>query len=155
MSEKLGLEEVAPKVEEFVRKVVRGCGLDLVARAEVRADGIHVDVSGEDDEYLFADGARLLYALNHLVNQAFFRLVRRESSFVVDSSHFRSDRTAELELMARKAAERVRASGVKVVLQPMPSTERRMIHVALAEEPGVKTVSEGTGRYRRVLIIPA
>lgn len=155
MTVKLDPEELAPKVGRFVQTVVNDCGLDLAATVELEGNCIRVDVSGEDEEYLFADGARLLYALNHLVNQAFFRHCRSDCSFLVDSSNYRGDRTVELELMAKKAAERVRASGVKVVLQPMPSTERRVIHLALAGAEGVRTLSEGTGRYRRVLIIPA
>jgi spoIIIJ-associated protein len=154
MNVKLDRDELAPKVSQFVRSVIEKSGLELTIRVDVNGECIRVDITGEDEEYLFADGARLLYALNHLVNQAFFRWVKGECSFLVDSSNYRTDRTVELELMAEKAAERVRASGVKVVLQPMPSTERRVIHLALADAPGVRTLSEGSGRFRRVLIVP-
>lgn len=155
MRAKVDPESVTREVEGFVQTLVTGCGLELEVRARLEDDCITVNLMGEDESYLLEDSARLLYAINHLVNQIFYRRCNRECSFLVDCGDYRADRTAELELMARKAAEQVRRTGVKVVLQPMPSTERRVIHLALAGEPGVRTVSEGNGRYRRVLIVPA
>lgn len=155
MRAKLDLESVTSEVEDFVRTLVTGCSLDLEVRAKREGNCITVNLTGEDESYLFEDSARLLYAINHLVSQVFYRRCNRDCSFLVDCSNYRADRTAELELMARKAAEQVRSTGVKVVLQPMPATERRIIHLALAGAPGVRTVSEGNGRYRRVLIVPA
>ena len=60
----------------------------------------------------------------------------------------------QLQLLAKKAADKARLSGTKVSLQPMPASERRIIHLAVAEEAGVETQSEGRGRFRRVLISP-
>ncbi len=155
MTAKLDPESVTGEVGDFVRALVAGCGLQLEVRTVLRGDCVTVELSGEDEGYLFEDGARLLYAINHLVSQVFYRRCARPCSFLVDCGNYRADRTTELELMALKAAEQVRHTGVRVVLQPMPATERRVIHLALAGAEGVRTVSEGNGRYRRVLIVPA
>lgn len=153
---KLEKEELAKEAESFVEGVVQGAHLDLRPRVEFSEEiGIRINLEGPDSGILLADSARLLYAINHLINQIYYRRSREGCNFVVDCSNYRADRTAELELLARKAAEKARLSGTRVSLQPMPASERRIIHLALAEDSGVYTQSEGSGRFRRVLISPA
>lgn len=153
--EKGDLEVLSERTEGFVLELIELSGLDLEVNAVVEDELIAIELAGEDEPLLLADNARLLYAFNHLVNQVFYRRAGRECSFLVDCGNYRSERVAELELLAQKAAEKVRISGTKVILQPMPSGERRIIHLALADEPDVRTESEGSGRYRRVQIVPA
>ena len=153
--ELLDKQEAAGQIEDFLQGVVRSLDLDLEMEIQAGDGEISVEFFGDDSEMLLTENARLLYALNHLVNQIFFRRCRERLSFVLDCNRYRKDRISELELMARKAAEQARVSRRKISLQPMPSSERRIIHLALAEEPGIRTESEGSGWRRRVLIVPA
>lgn len=152
---KLERDELAAEARAFVESVLESALLDLKVEIGNSENGIKLDISGEDKGLLLADNARLLYALNHLVNQIYYRKSAEGCNFMLDSNNYREDRATELELMAEKAAEKVRLSGMKVSMQPMPSSERRIIHLALAEIKDVETLSEGSGRYRRVLIVPA
>lgn len=152
---KLDKEDLAEAARGFAERLIQGVYLDL--EPEVQFDGekgIRINLEGPDSEILLADSGRLLYAINHLINQIYYRRSKDGCNFVVDCNNYRADRAAELELLARKAAEKARLSGTKVSLQPMPATERRIIHLALADESGVYTQSEGSGRFRRVLISP-
>jgi spoIIIJ-associated protein len=154
---KLEKEELADEALNLVRELIRSAQLQLTAEVELNAgeeDGIQMKLSGPDEDMVLADNARLLYAINHLINQIFYRRSREGFNFFLDCSNYREERALELELLAQKAAEKVMVSGSKVSLQPMPASERRIIHLSLAEEPGVRTQSEGSGRYRRVLISP-
>jgi spoIIIJ-associated protein len=152
---KFDREEIAQKADEFVSGVFRSADLQLETKVEVVEEGVKIDVSGPDSGLVLTDNARLLYAVNHLVNQIFYRQSRDGCNFFLDCNNYRNERTLELELMAEKAAERARLTGRSVALQAMPSSERRTIHLKLADEQGVRTLSEGSGRYRKVLIIPA
>lgn len=147
-------EEVANLAAEFVNDVFKKAGLDLSASAQVADGCVEIDVSGSDADLVLADNARVLYSVNHLVNQIFYRQSKDGYNFFLDCNEYRAEREAELELMAVKAAEKACSSGLRVSLQPMPSSERRIIHLALAEDQTVRTESQGTGRYRRVLIVP-
>ncbi len=73
---------------------------------------------------------------------------------MVECNDYRATREAELEELARDAAERVKVSGDLLPMDPMPASERRVVHLALAQEPGVRTESEGAGIQRRVVILP-
>ena len=154
---KLEKEELAGEALGLIREVIQAAQLQLTADVELEADeedGIRMKLTGPDENLVLADNARLLYALNHLINQIFYRKSREGHNFFLDCSNYRAERALELELLAEKAAEKAMVSGSKVSLQPMPASERRIIHLSLAEKPGVRTQSEGSGRYRRVLIAP-
>jgi spoIIIJ-associated protein len=152
---KVPAEEIALDAEELVRTLCQAARLELAVETTVQEQEVRVDLSGPDSELLLADNARLLYALNHLTHQVFFRRSREGPTFLLDCKGYRGTRALELELLARKAAEKVRSSHTPVSFQPMPASERRIIHLALAGDTSVRTESEGTGQRRRVLILPS
>ncbi len=143
---------LAEDVVDLMDKVLAAARLDLKCRCEVGEEEARVDLWGSDAHLVLRENARLLYALNHLVSQFFFRRARGRYAFVVDCEDYRGTRVMELQLLARKAAERVRATGQPFRLQPMPASERRVIHLTLSEEAGVRSGSEGSGERRRVVI---
>ncbi len=69
-----------------------------------------------------------------------------------DCNDYRMLRVDELQLAAQAAADRVRRTGVDYKFNPMSSRERRVIHMALRGEAGVRTQSEGVGPHRQVVI---
>ncbi len=144
--------EMAADVTELMDRVLAAARLDLKSVCEVGEEEVRVDLQGSDSHLVLRENARLLYALNHLVSQFFFRRARGRYAFVVDCEEYRGTRVMELQLLARKAAERVRATGQPFRLQPMPASERRVIHLTLSEESGVRSGSEGSGEHRRVVI---
>ena len=73
----------------------------------------------------------------------------------LDCNDWRRLRTEELKLTAQVAAERVVESGDPFALSPMNPRERRIIHLALRDRPNLRTVSEGVGPERKVVILPA
>lgn len=147
-------QELVERASVFLRELLKASRLDLEFRCEAADGAIQVDLEGQDAVVLLSNNARALYALNHLLNQALARRRHPDYSFVVDCEQYRSTRVLELQLLARKAAEKVAATGSRMALQPMPASERRVIHLALKEQPGVRTESEGTGLHRRVVILP-
>jgi spoIIIJ-associated protein len=104
---------------------------------------------------VLSNGARLLYAINHILSRAFYEPGTEAFNLLVDCNDYRSARAEELESLARKAAEGVNDSGELYLFEPMPASERRVVHLALAEAPGVMTESEGSGLERRVVVLPA
>lgn len=151
---KLNKDELLEKAGQFVEEVLKGARLELSFRCEAQDALIEIFLEGEDEGMVLSHNGRLLYAINHLLNQIFFKQSLDGCNFVVDCDDYRATRAVELQLLARKAAEKVRFSQTPFSLQPMPAGERRIVHLALAEEPGVRTESEGLGLQRRVLILP-
>ena len=150
-NEPVGITE---EIENMLNSLLAVSSFNVQAVLKEAGNDILFALEGEDSELMLEDGASLLYAFNHLINQIYFRRLGRGRNIVIDCLNYRSDRELELILMADKAAEQALATGRKLVLQPMNSSERRIIHMRLAEEDGIRTESEGFGQNRRISILP-
>ncbi len=74
-------------------------------------------------------------------------------SLDIDVEGYKQRRDQALQSLALDMAERVRASGREITLEPMPARERRIVHLALADHPQVITQSVGEGESRKVSIL--
>jgi spoIIIJ-associated protein len=161
---KLDRQAAAEALREFLENIVRASGLEL--RVTVRAvsgDGsgpgseaeVLADLDGRDKEILLERGADVLKAFEHLA----FKALRLEPAYHekihIDSGGYRALRFEELKMTARVAAERVQQTKQPFRLNPMSSRERRIVHLALKDMPGVRTQSVGMGEDRQVVIHPA
>ena len=148
-------EEDVSLVVEFTNQVLGSSGLDLKAGADHAEDGLRIQVRGDDVALLLGHNAELLDALEYLGNRVLARASGDEARLVFDSGGYRARREKELRLMAEKAAEKVRLSRIPFNFDPMTPNERRIIHLALANDTSVTTESQGNGENRKVTIRPA
>jgi spoIIIJ-associated protein len=110
---------------------------------------------GADEALLLQHNAELLLALEH-VGHRWLRLDPRLHDHVrFDCGDYRTTRLEELKLSARVAAQRVRETGQPFRFNPMSSRDRRLIHLELNGAAGVRTMSEGSGDHRQLVIYPA
>jgi spoIIIJ-associated protein len=116
---------------------------------------IVVNFDGPDKQLLLERNGELLKALEHIA----VRWLRLEPQFHnrvrFDCGNFRASRIAELKLSAEVAAARVRETREPFRFQAMAARDRRIIHLALKDQQGVRTTSEGEGEMRQVVIFPA
>jgi spoIIIJ-associated protein len=147
------MSEECQRAEDFLNAVFETSKLDLSASASETDDACVLNLEGDDDALLRAEGGELLHALEHLLNQARGRSLPHGKRFICDVGDFRATREAELRAMARLAAERVRASHTPFTFGPMDASERRIIHLALADEEDVQTESVGEGNARRLKVV--
>lgn len=93
-------------------------------------------------------------ALQLLIGLMVYKKLGRWQPIVVNVGDYRQKRQLQLERMAQNAAQRVRFSGQAVALPYLSAGERRVVHLALAEDSEVETESEGEGRERQLVIRP-
>ena len=142
-------------VVDFTNRVLGASGLDLKANADQTGDGLKVQVRGSDVALLLGHNAELLDALEYLGNRTLAHHAGEEMRIAFDSGSYRAQREKELRLMAEKAAEKVRTSRASFSFSPMSANERRIIHLALADDASVVTESQGSGENRKVTVRPA
>lgn len=143
------------QVQEFVEELINSSSLDLRANISENEDNdIRVEFQGFDLPLLLGHSAELLDAMQYITRRVFADEVAEGAQIDFDASGYREARQHELELMAQKAAEKVKTSRVPFVFDPMNAQDRRIIHNALVDLPGVRTESEGDGQMRRVKILP-
>jgi spoIIIJ-associated protein len=137
---------------DYLRSLFEASGLDIEVTVKESDAECLLDLSGRDWELLQAEGGELLLAVQHLATQAFGRKLAEGQRLVCDVQGFRATREAELRAMANLAAERVRTSGTPFVFGEMNSSERRIIHMTLAECDDLLTESVGEGSARRLRV---
>jgi len=158
---KLDRQAAADALREFLENTIRGAGLQLKVTVTVAAPGggsdaeVLADVDGRDKEILLERGADVLKALEHLAFRALRLEPEHHEKIHIDCGGYRALRFEELRMTAKVAAERVQASKQAFPLNPMTSRERRIVHLALKDMPGIRTESVGVGEHRQVVIHPA
>ena len=136
----------------FVERVVKAMGVELTAHVEEGPEGTRINLVGEDGGVLVRRGGEGLQALQHLVATAFRRQLGDDTRVVVDCNGFRRDKDAELRQMAKFIADKARMSGTPQEMGPLNPYERRIVHMAIAEDPGVSSESVGDAFMKTVII---
>jgi spoIIIJ-associated protein len=142
------------QVVDFVTKVVTDMGLDLQAQVETTADGTRINLIGDGGEALLAKRGEGLQALQHVVDSA-FRKHLGDQRLLLDCMDFRRGKDNELRQMAKFLAEKAKTSGVEQNIGPLNAYERRLVHLAVAEIPGVTSESIGDAAVKTVTITAA
>jgi spoIIIJ-associated protein len=150
------LDNLKANVERFVKEMIDKSSLDLRIEVTLKEDqSLEVMFQGFDLPLLLGHNAELLDALQYVTRRAFADAVAEGAQIDFDANGYRDARRHELELMAQKAADRVKVSRVPFIFDPMNAQDRRIIHMSLLGHQGVRTESEGDGQMRRVKIMPA
>ncbi len=126
---------------------------------ETAGDGVGMieavmDVEGDDLGILIGRRGQTLMSLQYVLNLILSKKLNRRVAFGVDVDGYRRRREESLVGLAKRTAARVRGTGRSVTLEPMPPNERRIVHLTLADDPAVMTVSIGEGEARKVAITP-
>lgn len=115
---------------------------------------IHVDIRGNDLSVLIGRRSETLSAFQYVASLIVGKQTEQFIQLIVDVEGYRDRREKQLVQMAKRMADQVSKTGRRQTLEPMPSSERRVIHIALREHPAVKTESTGEEPYRKVVILP-
>lgn len=146
------MNETCQKAENFLKELLADFHFDLSIFKQVTNEGCLFDFSGQDSSFLLNENGEMLDALEVLLFQIYGRDIERSQRFICDADGYRQTRRAELQAMARFAAQNVRKNGKSFTFGKLNSTERRIIHLSLVEETDLQTESIGEGRERRLQI---
>jgi spoIIIJ-associated protein len=120
----------------------------------VGPDVIALNLSGPDLGILIGRRGQTLAALQYIANLILDHRLQTRQRLFLDVEGYRQRHYAALRTLALRMAEQVKATGQSAMLEPMPASERRIVHLALAEIPDVSTHSLGEGEARKVIILP-
>lgn len=138
---------------EFVQRVAAAIGASVTAATTERDGVVTVTCTGADLGLFIGKHGQTIDAIQYLAN-AMARSQGDQQAVVVDAAGYRARRTAALETIAKRTAQRVAATGRRVELDPMTPVERKIVHEALKGDPGVETSSEGSEPNRYVVVLP-
>ena len=157
-----GDPESVKVAHDTVTELVQRMGLDATVNAQwgvkdpdARIQPLLVDVRGEDLGILIGRGGETLSALQYISRLIVAKELKRPVPVVIDIEGYRARREQQLRRVADKMADQAAELHRTMELEPMPPNERRIIHVALRDNPDVTTQSVGEGSERKVTIIPS
>ncbi len=140
------------RIVAFLAQVTDALGIKTPIDVEHTPDGPRVNLSGDDAELLVRHRGEPLKALQHVVDMAFGRALPGEQRIFVDALSYRKGKDIELRQMAKLLAEKAKETGLDQQLGPLNPYERRLVHIAVAEVPGVATESIGDAFVKTVHI---
>ncbi|MEO8251338.1 MAG: RNA-binding cell elongation regulator Jag/EloR [Chloroflexota bacterium] len=145
------LQEAKGVLEELLRL------MEVPGTVEIATGGetARLNVRGSDLGVLIGRRGEKLASLQHLVNLIVAKKEGEYHRIAVDVENYRGRREEQLRDVADRAAKRVLQTGKIIQLEPMPAIERRIVHMALVENPQVRTQSVGVEPNRRIVILPA
>ncbi len=145
----------AAQVRELLDRTIAAAGVKATVRVDEGTDELLATLVGADLGVLIGRHGQTIDALQYLANAIGHRAHGDERlPVVVDAAGYRARRSATLESLARRSAERVAATGRAVELEPMTAVERKIVHELLNDDPEIATESEGTEPNRFVVILP-
>lgn len=150
-------EDLAEKASEFLLGVLERMGISADIDVKDDADKTTLEIQTGDTELVIGRRGVVIDALQHLVNKAVYkeRTTEKTKPLVIDAGGFRDKQLERLRGIAQKMAQQAIDTKKIVALQPMTPHDRRIVHMAISEIPGLTTRSEGEGEDRHITIVPA
>jgi spoIIIJ-associated protein len=152
-------DPVLDRAEATISRLLYLMGLQAQVSAhygEARDDRrpIMVDIRGSDLGILIGRRGETLDSFQYVASLMVGKEVGQFVHLIVDVEGHRDRRQRQLQQLARRMAEQVIKTGRKLTLEPMPASERRIIHMELRDHPAVTTQSAGEEPHRKVTILP-
>ena len=149
--------KAVPVVRSFLESVLGLLGVEVEVDIDVEEDGLHCDLntSEEDGGLLIGRHGATLDALQYLTLRVLQAEGFERMRITLDVGGYRMRREKSLRELAQGIGQKVLATQKPYHFDPMSAMERRVVHMALMEVDGLRTESEGEGRFRHVVVFPA
>jgi len=147
-------EGPSQKASNLLKQIFKSLELDVDIKTTENEKSLLVDLKGHDLGILIGRRGETLDALQYLVNLSVNKNQETRKKIIIDIEGYRNRREKTLQKLALKLADKARQRGRNVVLEPMSSQERRIIHTALQGRDDIYTFSEGEEPYRKIIISP-
>lgn len=142
-------EEIAIK---FLKGLVKFIDNDVKIHSSLNNGVLNIEIEGENAGILIGKHGSTLDALQYLTSLVTNRNSKDFTRVLIDAENYREKREKTLERLAMRIANKVKETKRSITLEPIYPNERRIIHTALQQIPGVKTKSIGEEPYRRIVI---
>lgn len=148
------------EIKEIVQEVVNKMGFKAEVEIEKTSseegqETITCNIKTEESNFLIGQYGVNLQSLQHIARLLVRKKIDEKVNFIVDVNSYRQEKNVSLEKIAREAAEQALREKRAIVMRPMSSYERRIVHMELSKNSQVKTESIGEGEERKVMVKPA
>ena len=148
------MEEKIEIAKQLMMGLIEKMEINPVVEGFLREGEIYLEVRGDKEGILIGKHGRTLDSLQFLINRMVNKRLKEPIRVILDINDYRKRRTDSLQKMALQLGERAKTRGHDLTIGPFNAHDRRIIHMALKEDPLLKTESLGEGEMKRIQIIP-
>ena len=149
------LEEQRREAMAILKQILEQMGEPTeVRQIEVDAETVEIEIKGDGSGILIGRHGQTLDALEYLVNRILARRIKDAAPISLETEAYRARRRQQLHRMALSMGEKAKREHKPVRLEPMPPRDRRVVHLALKDDPMITTRSGGDGIMRAIEIVP-
>lgn len=142
-------------IEELIAKMGIFSEVEIKKNSEEDGSELIFNIKTNESNFLIGQYGVNLQSLQHLARLLVRKKTEEKINFLVDVNSYRQEKNKSVENLAKEAAAQAIREKRAVILRPMSSYERRIVHLELAENSQIKTESVGEGENRKIVIKPA
>jgi spoIIIJ-associated protein len=146
--------ELLSRARGLLQDILNRMGFTVTVNATEDDGMIHLAIVGDSTGVLIGRHGQTLDAFEYFLHRALSKQEDGVGRIVVDCEDYRVRRRESLEAMANRLAEQAKIKRRSLTIESLSPRERRIVHLALQNQPGLTTRSSGDGYYRDLLIIP-
>jgi len=143
------------KAKKFIEKVLEYMDFPSTLNVKREKELVILEIYGQNTGLLIGKKGQTLEALQHILDRFLNREDDKGAKILIDIEGYREKREEALKNLALRVAKKVKSTGIPTTMTPMNPKERRIVHMALNGDKGVKTVSRGNGTFRRIVVYPS
>lgn len=147
-------EGLSQKAVSLLKNIFETMQLEVEINVRENEKGIYINLEGPELGILIGRRGETMDAIQYLVNLSVNKKQEARKKIIIDVEGYRNRREETLQKLALKLADKAKQKGRNVVLEPMSSHERRIIHTTLQGRDDIYTFSEGEEPYRKIIISP-
>jgi spoIIIJ-associated protein len=149
------VEEQRREATLILKQILEKMGEQTAVRQiELDAETVELEIKGDGSGILIGRHGQTLDALEYIVNRILARRIKDAAPISLETESYRARRRQQLHRMALSMGEKAKREHKPVRLDPMPARDRRVVHLALKEDPMITTRSAGEGSMRSIEIVP-
>ncbi len=145
---------IAENAKRILEGILARMHLDCPVIALETPENVILNIQGDGGGLLIGKRGQNLDALQYIINKATHKSGNGRKMIIVDTESYRKRREESLIALAAKIGEKVKKTKKAVTLNHLNAHNRRIIHIALQNEPSLSTKSRGEGEYRKIIIVP-
>ena len=148
------MEEGLRLLKQLTIGLLERMGVKTEVEAFLKEGNLYIEIKGDQEGILIGKHGRTLDSLQLLINRMVNKRLKNAVRVVLDINDYQKRRADTLAKMAFRLGEKAKRTGRALTIGPFNAHDRRIIHVALKEDPSLKTESLGEGEMKKIKIIP-
>ncbi len=128
--------------------------MNTILEGDLREGDVYLEIRSDEEGILIGKHGRTLESLQFIINRMVNKRLKEPVRVILDINDYRKRRADSLRKLALRVGERAKTKGCSLIVGPFNAHDRRIIHMALKEDPSMRTESLGEGEMKRIKVIP-